>query len=410
MSRINTNIPSLQAITTYSKNSADLNTHLQRLSTGLRINSGKDDPSGLIASETLRSEIAGINQAVSNTQRADNVINTAEGALGEVSSLLLNIQSLTNQAANTGALSGDEIKANQLQVDSIINSINRISNTTQFNGKKLLDGSQDYITSGVASGSISSVQINAAKLPDNGPETLTVQVTASAQTGHVQFTGADVGASAVTIEISGVDGTDQLSFAANTANSAVVYAVNQLTESTGVSAADTGGGVSFDSNKFGASQFVSVKPLKGTFVSGKDFGKDADVSINGQKASVDGLTASVRSNDLDVDVKITQAFNVPDAAGTSFQVTGGGSKFQIGSRVQRQGQIQIGIGSVNSTKLGNKEDGYLSTLAPVATTASSAVTPSRPRKSSPTPSSRSPRSAADWARSRRTYWKPTSAA
>ncbi|MDB5327933.1 MAG: fliC, partial [Phycisphaerales bacterium] len=132
MSRINTNIPSLNAITTFSKNSNDLNTHLNRLSTGLRINAGKDDPSGLIASETLRSEIQGINQAVSNTQRADNVINTAEGALGEVSSLLLNLQSLTNQAANTGALSNDEISANQLQVDSILNSINRISNTTQF--------------------------------------------------------------------------------------------------------------------------------------------------------------------------------------------------------------------------------------------------------------------------------------
>ena len=72
----------------------------------------------MIASETLRSEINGINQAIDNSTRAGNVINTAEGALSEVSSLLLEIQGLTNQAANSGALSRQEIEANQLQVDS----------------------------------------------------------------------------------------------------------------------------------------------------------------------------------------------------------------------------------------------------------------------------------------------------
>ena len=154
MSRINTNISSLQAIHTLSKNQGDLATRLQRLSTGLRINSGKDAPAALIASETLRSEINGIHQAIDNSSRAGNVINTAEGALSEVSALLLEVQSLTNEAANSGALSPQEIAANQLQVDAILNSINRISNTTQFNGVKLLNGSLDYTTTGVASTAI----------------------------------------------------------------------------------------------------------------------------------------------------------------------------------------------------------------------------------------------------------------
>src|ERR671926_1487067 len=161
MSRINTNIASLQAIHTLNRNNDDLSTRLTRLSTGLRINSGKDAPAGLIASESLRSEIAGINQAIDNSQRAGNVINTAEGALSEVSSLLLEIQSLTNEAANTGALSPEEIKANQLQVDSILTSINRIANTTQFNGVKLLNGSLDYTTSGVSGSKLDIVNINA---------------------------------------------------------------------------------------------------------------------------------------------------------------------------------------------------------------------------------------------------------
>src|SRR5258708_23874788 len=101
MSRINTNISSLQAIHTLTRNQTDLSTRLQRLSTGLKINTGKDAPAGLIASETLRSEISGIHQAIDNSQRADNLINTAEGALSEVSPLLREKQGLTTPAANT---------------------------------------------------------------------------------------------------------------------------------------------------------------------------------------------------------------------------------------------------------------------------------------------------------------------
>ncbi len=234
MSRINTNISSLQAITTLNRNQNDLSVHLQRLSTGLQINSGKDAPAGLIASESLKSEIAGINQAIDNTQRAGNVVNTAEGALSEVSSLLLEVQTLTNQSANTGAESPDEIAANQLQVDSILSSINRISNTTQFNGVKLLNGSLDYTTSGIQSTAISVAQINAAQLPDNGSNNVVVQVTGSAQLGEVDFTGTSTGTSAITVEVAGVAGTEQLSFAANTATSSVALAVNQLKGSTGV--------------------------------------------------------------------------------------------------------------------------------------------------------------------------------
>ena len=362
MSRINTNIAALSAQTAYGRNTNELNSHLQRLSTGLKINTGKDDPSGLIASETLRSEISGINQAVDNTTRADNVINTAEGSLNEVSSLLLSLQSLNNQAANSGALSKDEISANQLQVDSILNSINRISNTTQFNGVKLLNGSLDYNTSGVQSTAITTLSINAAKLPDNGSEAINVQVTASAQTGGVKFTGTGVGTSAVTIEVAGNDGTEQLSFAANTANSAVAFAINQLKDSTGVSATASAGGVAFNSNEYGSAHYVSIKTLNGSFVNGKDYGVDAKVSINGTEASVDGLKASVNTGDLDLDLTLNTKFNTVNTTGTSFDITGGGAKFQIGSKVQRQGQIQIGIQSVSTTKLGDGVIGQLSSI------------------------------------------------
>lgn len=364
MSRINTNIGSLQAMHRLQSNQGDLSTRLQRLSTGLKINAGKDAPAGLIASETLRSEIAGITQAVDNSQRANNVINTAEGSLSEISSLLLEVQSLTNQAANTGALSPQEIAANQLQVDAILNSINRISNTTQFNGVKLLNGGLDYTLSGVDNAAIDIATVNAAKIPDNGSINVAVQVTASAQLGQVTYTGSGIGGTPTTIEIAGNIGTEQLSFAASAQNSAISFAINQLKESTGVSASVVAGDLEIYSTAYGSTQFVSVKTIAGTFVDGKDFGVDASVTINGSSASVAGKTATVRTGDLDITLDLDAAFAQNTATGiTNFHITGGGAKFQLGERVERQGQVNIGISSVATTKLGNSVVGYLSSLA-----------------------------------------------
>src|SRR5947199_1398291 len=125
MARINTNVSALTAQRGLAKSQRQLSDTLQRLSSGLKINRGADDPAGLIASEGLKSEIAGINQAIDNSSRATNVISTADGALGEVSSLLNNIKGLVVQAANSGAMSDAEIKANQLQIDSAVEAITR---------------------------------------------------------------------------------------------------------------------------------------------------------------------------------------------------------------------------------------------------------------------------------------------
>src|SRR5882757_9080920 len=167
MARINTNVASLTAQRGLARSQKQLGETLQRLSSGLRINHGADDPAGLIASESLRSEISGLNQAIDNSSRASNVISTTEGSLQEVASLLLNIKSLVVQAANTGALSPDEIRANQLQVDSAVESITRISNTTTFAGLHLINGSLDYITSGVDTTAIKALHIQQANFGTN---------------------------------------------------------------------------------------------------------------------------------------------------------------------------------------------------------------------------------------------------
>src|SRR5438094_3123701 len=116
MTRINTNIPALTSRRHLSKANDALSLSLERLSSGLRINRGADDPAGLIVSESLRSEIAGIGQAISNSQRASNIIATAEGALNEAAALLNDVQNLIVESANRGAVSDEEIRANQLQV------------------------------------------------------------------------------------------------------------------------------------------------------------------------------------------------------------------------------------------------------------------------------------------------------
>jgi len=180
MTRINTNVSSLVAQNRLNANNTDLQTSLTRLSTGLRINTGKDDPAGLIASEALRSDITGINKAISNTQRANQIIATADSALGQVSSLLNDIRGLVVEAANSGALSDDEIAANQLQVDSSLEAINRIAQTTTFQGRKLLDGSLDFVTSLGAVSSVTDSQIDQANLGATGSVNVDVEITTAA--------------------------------------------------------------------------------------------------------------------------------------------------------------------------------------------------------------------------------------
>ena len=146
MSRINTNVSSLFAQKTLSRTNDQLNTAMSRLSSGLRINTAADDPAGLIASEVLRADMTGVSQAITNTDRADQLIQTADSALGQVSNLLNDIRGLVVEAANDGALSTEQIAANQLQVDSSLEAIDRIARTTTFGGKKLLDGTLGVLT------------------------------------------------------------------------------------------------------------------------------------------------------------------------------------------------------------------------------------------------------------------------
>jgi flagellin len=364
MSRINTNVSSLIAQRVLGTNNNQLNTSLQRLSTGLKINTGADNPAGLIASENLRAEKTGITTAIDNAQRASNIIGTAEGGLNEVSSLLTQLQGLIGASANSGGLSAEEIAANQLQVDSILGTINRIAQSTAFQGTKLLNGNYDYTTSSVGTSAVLNLQVNSTRVPDGASVSVVVQVVTSAQTGVLQYTGGTIAGATVTVEVSGTSGTEQLSFASGTTVSSIATAINGVKTATGVSATVlTGGTLQVNSTTFGASQFVGLKSLTGTFTlaSNKDYGKDAGVTVNGAAAQTDGLKVQYRSSNVDLEFDLAKDVNLNNTIKT-FGVIGGGATFALGSKVTETDKASIGIASVSTGSLGDSTLGYLSSI------------------------------------------------
>ena len=231
MSRINTNVSSLISQNTLGRSNRDLQTALGRLSTGLRINSGADDPAGLIASENLRRDITAANQAISNSQQAGQLISTADSALGEVSRLLNDIRGLVTEAANSGALSDEQIGANQLQVDSSLEAIDRISQVTTFQGRKVLDGTLDFnVTEGSNFSKLSNLQIGQANLGTTGQIAAQVDVKTAATQAQVDITNVPATTSAVNAF---GDGTLSHAIAQSTQSYAITNGTFSVTASAG---------------------------------------------------------------------------------------------------------------------------------------------------------------------------------
>jgi flagellin len=387
MSRINTNVSSLIAVTSLTKNQTALSTSLQRLSTGYRINSGADDPAGLIASENLSSEQAATTAAISNAQRAQNIVGTADGALGEISNLLVSLQGLVGNAANSAGLSKDEKNADQLQVDSILGTVNRIANAASFEGVKLLNGTYDYTTSGLsnATSAFTSVQLNSAQVGSTALS-VTVKVVSSAQTGQLNFLGSSNGLNgAATLNVTGNTGSVQLSFASSTKSSAIVASINQFTNSTGVKAtlSSNSKSVILTSSGYGTSQFVSVTSSNSTAVTTKttagvaastSSGKNASLTVNGTAVTSDGLNVRVVSANLDASFTLASAANTNGASKT-FGVTGGGATFSLGAQVNTANEATLSFGNVNTANLGLTLDssGKIHSLAELGSGSAAAV-------------------------------------
>lgn len=371
MARINTNVGAIVAQRHLSHANTQLNRTITRLASGLRITRGADDPAGLIASERLRSEISAVNQAITNTQRASNIIATTEGALDEVARLLNDIQDLIVEAANEGALSDDEIKANQLQVDSAISSITRIANSTTFAGRQLLNGTLDYITSGVDTTVVNALAINGVQFGTRDYIPVTVEVTTSAQPAQLLFAAAGL-TNAVTVELAGNKGVTTVQFAASSSSADMVDAINALSDATGVTATlstNPASGYRLESDLLGSNQFVQVTVLTqgasfdlqddtGATVT-RDEGRDAVALINGAQTLGEGNELSLKTATLDLSVSLARTFGLGT---TNFAITGGGALFQVGPEVNSNLQVNLGVRSVAASRLGNLDIGFLSQI------------------------------------------------
>jgi len=398
MSRINTNVSSLTAQHSLLRSQSGLQTALTRLSTGLRINTGKDDPAGLIASEVLRSEIVSIRESIGNTERANNFIATADAALGEVSTLLTDIRGLVQTSANKGAVSTAEIAANQTELDSILDSIDRIGQSTVFGGDKLLNGTKSF-TVGLQSGTLApfastaDIRItayNPALTVSGADVTINVTTIATKKTNVVDGTTlatlSGTGTDTVTIQVTGDLGTSVVSFnaAAAVADSVVLTnAVNSVTSSTGVTAAGSGAGgnVTLTSSNYGANSEATLTALAATVVG--DIAKvNTAVSTGATTAGVNtvgtvthalgggSLVANSKNGEVVTytDANITLSATTDPTLGTSSAAldVSGGALFQIGPQVNYQNQVNVNLPNLsaallgrNNTTTGNKALGDL---------------------------------------------------
>lgn len=395
MSRINTNTSSLLSQRILTQNQNSLTKTMERLSTGLKINRGADNPAGLIASEKLRSEMTSITAALGNAQRADQVVNIAEGGLQEVNALLLDVQSLVGESANDAGLSDAERTANQLQIDSILQTIDRISSTTSFQGTKLLNGTFDFSVSSQHT-NVADSQINAAKLQYGQTADVNVVVTGSAHHASV-FLSAGAAAldlsaatASFTFEIAGSKGSREFTFASGTTLASIATAINTFKSVTGVSAVASGNYVELKSTEFGSNEFVSfdlinqggqaggvntasstneaaVVGAAGTAFSAltnpySQDGADIRATINGVATTAKGNKISVNTDVLDLSLTLNTSGSQTLGAFKAFTIEGGGAKFNLGPNVDILNQVSIGIGNVAARKLGAQNVGYLSEL------------------------------------------------
>jgi len=395
MSRINTNVQSLVAQRVLGQNNQALSTSLDRLSTGLRINRGADDPAGLIASENLRAEKVAIDQAIKNSERAAQVVSIAEGGLTEVAGLLNELEGLVTATANDAGLSSEEKRANQLQVDSILQTIDRIAGATSFQGNRLLNGNLDYTASNV-SDNVADFKINGAKLQFGGTLDVDVVVTQSAQVGgfFLSFGGANIDlgtGSSFVFEVAGAIGNRELSFASGTALTDIAAAVNTFSDVTGVEATVSGTGIRLDSTSLGSEQFVSVKVIDdGTIANADgifnfaaadtntslttgatafnaqnaingltDNGQDIGATVNGIQATSRGELITINTDFLSLEMNLATTGSGAHAqslgAVQALTITGGGADFQLASNVDIAGKVSMGVGNVAVRTIGRVE-------------------------------------------------------
>ena len=294
---INTNISSLTAQRNQGTSQASLSTAIQRLSSGLRINSARDDAAGLAISERFTSQIRGLNQAVRNANDGVSLAQTAEGSLKASSDILQRVRELAVQSANATNSASDRQALNQ-EVSQLVAELDRISQTTEFNGQKLLDGTfgSAQFQVGANAGQVivaSTANLRTSQYGNN-------QVIASGPSAGSGAWGAN-GSVIDTVAINGALGSANVNIAANGTAKAAADSINLQTSATGVTAsADTnvqltfGAAGAYSLNLRSDNSADEVVSFAISATSGAD-GLSSAVSAINEKSSKTGVIASLNT-------------------------------------------------------------------------------------------------------------------
>jgi len=315
---INTNVASLNAQRNLSASQSSLNTSIQRLSSGLRINSAKDDAAGLAISDRMNSQIKGMNQATRNANDGVSMAQTAEGALSSSGDILQRIRELAVQSSNSSNSSSDR-KALQTEVTQLTSELNRISSTTEFNGQKLLDGSMGTANFQVGANAGQLISMTGSNFQTNtyGNNTIAsdgtaAAATSNAATGTITINGAQGTSTINTTAGAAADG-DTPAVKGSTAKS-IAADINNATAETGVTAsaktdmnikmAGAGASYSFTLASDNADPVTVSFSVEGSGSSATDYASAIN-AINAQSAKT-GVTAQYDSQNGG-GVKLTNA-------------------------------------------------------------------------------------------------------
>ncbi len=303
---INTNVNSLTAQRNLSASQASLSQAIQRLSSGLRINSSKDDAAGLAISERFTAQIRGLNQAARNANDGVSLAQTAEGALQASGNILQRIRELAVQAANATNSAGDR-QALQQEVGQLVAELDRISQTTEFNGQKLLDGTFGTVQFQVGANANQTIVAASANLRtsvygNNQVQASGVAVPAGASGGIV---ASGNGIASGTITVNGYLGSEDIDVAAGDSVKTIAAAVNLQQAQTGVTAtARTEVALSFVSGGAYQVQLVSDNTTAQTisFNVGDDLSTsdalNSAISAINEQSSKTGVTASFKDGTI----------------------------------------------------------------------------------------------------------------
>ena len=293
---INSNIPSLTAQRNLNMSQTSLNTSLERLSSGLRINSAKDDAAGLAISERMTSQIRGLNQAVRNANDGISLAQTAEGALGEIGNNLQRIRELSIQSANATNSASDRA-ALQAEVTQLTSEITRVASQTQFNGLNLLDGSflsQSFQVGANANQTIDIKSIGDSRATALGSNILTTNGTAmgtatAAAADNTAGNGVTVEADLVLTNNKGATGA--ISYAVGSDAKTIAAAINAAGSNIGITAEATNSASLGNISEAGTVSFtLNGNSVSATVTDTSDLSGLAS-AINGLQ-SLTGVTAS----------------------------------------------------------------------------------------------------------------------